>query len=149
MYEILVPAHSYLRYAVLALLLLVLVKSLMGWLMRQPYGKADNGLSLGLFIATHLQLTFGLILYFVSPQVQFVSGMMKDKTLRYWAVEHIAMMIIAVILITLARTTAKRMTDDNARHRRLFVFNFAALVIIIVAIIQSGRPLLGAVGATN
>jgi uncharacterized membrane protein len=133
----------------MALLLIVLVKSLMGWLMRQPYGKIDNSLSLSLFIATHLQLTFGLILYFISPQVQFVSGMMKDKTLRYWAVEHITMMLIAVIFITLARITAKRMKDSSARHRRLFVFNLVALVLIVVAIIQSGRPLLGAVGATN
>lgn len=143
MYEILQPLHSYLRYAVLILLIIVIVKSLIGWLGKQKYDKADNGLSLGLFISTHLQLTLGLILYFISPQVQFVAGMMKDKSLRYWAVEHISVMLIAIILITLARITAKRMADSTAKHRRMFIFNFIALVLIVVSILSSGRPLIG------
>lgn len=143
MYEILQPLHSYLRYAVLILLIIVIVKSLIGWLGKQKYDKADNGLSLGLFISTHLQLTLGLILYFISPQVQFVAGMMKDKTLRYWAVEHISVMLIAIILITLARITAKRMEGGTAKHRRMFIFNFIAFVLIVVSILSSGRPLIG------
>ena len=68
---------------------------------------------------------------------------MKDKTLRYWAVEHISVMLIAIILITLARITAKRMEDSTAKHRRMFIFNFIALGLILVSIISSGRPLIG------
>jgi Na+-driven multidrug efflux pump len=143
MYQILQPAHSYLRYAVLILLILVIAKSLMSWLGKKAYDKADNGLSLGLFIATHLQLTLGLILYFISPQVQFVAGMMKDKNLRYWAVEHISVMLIAIIFITLARITAKRMEYGADKHKRMFIFNFIALVLIIISILSSGRPLIG------
>jgi heme A synthase len=63
---------------------------------------------------------------------------MKDKLTRYWTVEHITGMLIAVVLITIARSTSKRMTDDVAKHKRLFIFNLIALVII-VATIYSGK----------
>jgi Ni/Fe-hydrogenase subunit HybB-like protein len=123
------------------LLLIVIAKSLAGWLGKQPFAKIDNTLSLVLFIATHVQLLLGLILYTQSPQVQFAAGFMKDKNLRYWTVEHSVMMLVAVILITIARTSMKKMPVDWDRHRRLFVFNASALAIIIAAILHSGRGL--------
>jgi hypothetical protein len=66
---------------------------------------------------------------------------MSDKFTRYWTVEHITAMLIAVVLITLARTTSKRMTDDLAKHRRMFVFNALALVVIVSTIIMGGMNL--------
>ena len=143
MYNGLLHAHSGVRYLVLLGLLIVIVTSLMGWLNRKPYTSTDNKLSLSLFIATHTQLLLGLILYFVSPFVQFGATTMSDKTTRYWTVEHIVGMLVAVVLITLARSTSKRMTDDNAKHKRMFIFNFVALVVIVAIIVISGRGLVG------
>ena len=143
MYNGLLHAHSGVRYLVLLGLLIVVVTSLLGWINRKPYTSTDNKLSLSLFIATHTQLLLGLILYFVSPFVQFGATTMSEKTTRYWTVEHIVGMLVAVVLITLARSTAKRMSDDNARHKRMFIFNFVALVVIIAVIAISGRGLVG------
>ena len=140
MYPGLLHSHSYLRYAVLALLILVIVTSLMGWLGKKPYTNTNNKLSLFLLIATHLQFLVGLILYFVSPFVQFNSSAMKDS--RYWTVEHVSMMIIAVALITAARSTAKKMTLDEPKHKRLFIFNSIALLIILASIAMSGRGII-------
>src|SRR6478609_7871561 len=143
MYNGLLHAHSGVRYLVLLGLLIVIVTSLMGWLNRKPYTSTDNKLSLSLFIATHTQLLLGLILYFVSPFVQFGATTMSDKTTRYWTVEHIVGMLVAVVLITLARSTSKRMTDDNAKHKRMFIFNFVALAVIVAIILISDRKLIG------
>jgi hypothetical protein len=138
----LLHTHSLLRYFVLFLLLVVIVKSLIGWLNNKPFGKADNKLSLFLLIFTHIQFLVGLILYFVSNMVQFNSETMKNDTLRYWAVEHITGMLIAVVLITAARSTSKKMTEDIKKHKRLAIFNLLALIIIIVTIALSGRGIL-------
>ena len=135
-------SHSYLRYAVLVLLIIVVITSLLGWLSKNPYTGTDNKLSLSLLIATHLQFVLGLILYFVSPFVQFNSSTMKEATTRYWTVEHLTMMIIAVALITAARSTSKKMTVDLAKHKRLFIFNAIALFIIMVGITFSGRGII-------
>lgn len=143
MYTGLLHTHSGLRYLVLLVLIIVVLTSLLGWLNRKPFTATDNRLSLFLMIFTHLQFVTGLILYFVSPFVQFGSTMMSDKTTRYWSVEHLVGMLVAVVLITIARSTSKRMTDDNAKHKRLFIFNTLALLIIIVIILLSGRKLIG------
>ena len=139
MYNGLLTAHSYLRYIVLILLIIVIITSLLGLVNKKAYTERDNKLGLFLFISTHLQLLLGLILFFVSPVVQFSGDAMKNPETRYWLVEHNTAMLIAIILITLARTTSKKMTDSVARHRRMFVFNLIALVIILVAIGMSGR----------
>jgi hypothetical protein len=86
-----------------------------------------------------LQLLLGLILFFVSPAVQFSGEAMKDPSTRYWLVEHNTAMIIAIVFITLARTTSKKMTDSQARHKRMFIFNLIALAIIVLTISISGR----------
>jgi hypothetical protein len=67
---------------------------------------------------------------------------MKDASARYWTVEHMTMMIIAVVLITVARSTAKKMTADEPKHRRLFIFNSIALIIILASITMSGRGII-------
>jgi hypothetical protein len=139
MYEALLYSHSYIRFAVLILLLVVVITSFVGWLGKKHYTGTDNKLSLFLFIATHLQLLLGLILYIVSPWVQFSGSTMKDKTLRYWTVEHIFVMLTAVILITVARISAKKMSSSGAKHKRLFIFNLIALLLILVGIQMSGR----------
>jgi hypothetical protein len=143
MYPFLLQAHSGIRYLILIALLVVIVKALMGLISKQPYGSVDNRLGLYLFIFTHTQLLLGLILYFVSPFVKFGSETMSDKTTRYWTVEHIFAMLIAVVLITLARSTSKRMTDDASKHKRMFIFNTIALVVIVATIMISGRKLVG------
>jgi uncharacterized membrane protein len=142
MYTGLLHTHSALRYVVLIGLLIVIVTSLLGWMNRKPYTNTDNKLSLILFIATHTQLLVGLILYFVSPFVKFGETTMSDKMTRYWSVEHIFGMLVAVVLITVARSTSKRMTDDNARHKRMFIFNFVALVVIVAIILIGDRKLI-------
>lgn len=139
MYEALLHSHSFVRYAVLILLVIVVITSFMGWQGKKNYTGTDNKLSLSLFIATHLQLLLGLFLYFVSPFVKFGEFAMKVKLTRYWTVEHVLIMLIAIALITVARTSAKKMASAGAKHKRLFIFNLIALLLILVGIQMSSR----------
>ena len=129
MYTGLFAAHSGVRYLVLLLLIAVIIKSLMGFLGKKPFEKVDNILSLLLLIFTHIQFLLGLVLYFVSDIVKFNDQTMSDKMTRYWTVEHTTGMLIAVVLITIARSTSKRMSDPVAKHKRLFIFNTIALIV--------------------
>jgi hypothetical protein len=113
----------------------------LGMINKEQFGVWDNKLSLYLLIFTHLQLLAGLIVYFASPNVRIGGGVMADKLARYWTVEHIFGMLIAVALITIARVTSKRMAADNDKFKRLFIFNLIALVIIVAVILLSGRGL--------
>ena len=137
MYPALLNAHSFLRYFVLILLLIVIVNSFLGFSGKKSFGKIDNILGLSLFSVTHTQLLLGILLYFTSPFVQFNSETMKSA--RYWTVEHFTIMLAAIVLITLARTTSKKMSDATAKHKRMLIFNSIALILILMGIAMAKR----------
>lgn len=142
MYTGLLHTHSTLRYAVILLIVIVVAKSLIGWLNKQPYTKLDNKLTLWMMIATHSQFLIGIILYFVSPFVQFGPNTMKDAGTRYWTVEHITAMVLAVALVTVARSSSKKLTNDLAKHRRVFILTTIAFLLIVGVLSFSGRGIL-------
>lgn len=139
MYSSLLYMHSTLRYFVLIFLLIVIVKSFMGFSGKKPFGKTDDMLGLTLFSVTHTQFLLGIILYFISSHVQFSGEAMKDPVARYWTSEHVLIMLIAITLITLARFTIRKLADDTAKHRRMLIFNSIALLLILMAIAMSKR----------
>ena len=140
--SILLLLHSITRYLVLIALIGVIIQSFVGLSQKKPYGKLENKAGLYLFIFTHTQLLLGIILYFISPSVIFNSASMKDAVARYWLVEHAFIMLIAIVLITMARITSKKLTHDAAKHKRLLIFNSLALALIIAGIAMSGRGFL-------
>ena len=143
MHSFILVLHSVNRFILLALLLTVIARAFMGMQNKSAFGNSDNKLSLFLFISTHTQLLLGLILYFVSPAVIFSGESMKNSGARYWLVEHLVGMLVAVVLITMARITMKKLSDDTAKHKRMFTFNTIALVVIIAMILQSQRCFFG------
>ena len=143
MHSFILILHSLNRFILLALLLIVIVRAFMGMQSKSAFSGTDNKLSLFLFISTHTQLLLGLILYFVSPIVIFSGASMKDPIARYWLVEHLVGMIIAIGLITRARLSMKKLSDDTAKHKRMFIFNAIALVVIVVMVMLSQRGFFG------
>jgi hypothetical protein len=100
--------HNFLRWVILFFLLIAVVQSLG----RKPGLKKT---SLWLLIASHITLLIGLYQYFTSSKAGYIfiklygfGAVMKDSAMRFWAVEHITGMLIAIILITIARGKAKR-----------------------------------------
>jgi Na+/citrate or Na+/malate symporter len=139
MHSILLATHSVVRYFLLIVLIIVILRSLMGWMNRSAYTKLDDKLSVGLFMLTHTQLLLGLLLFFISPLVIFSGAAMGDRVARYWLVEHNTGMILAVVLITFARISSKKIKDGAFRHKRMFTLNAIALLIILVMIGLSHR----------
>lgn len=134
--------HSGFRYIVLLLLLLAIIRAWADWLGKKPYSEGNRKLNLFTLISAHTQLLIGLVLYFLSPFVQFAAGVMKDNTLRYWTVEHITAMVIAIILITIGHSKSKKAVMAENKHKAIAIFYTLALVIIVVTIILSQRGLL-------
>ena len=143
MNDILVTLHSYNRYLILAALVFVLFRSYSGWLGRKPFENADDKGSLALLILSHLQLLIGLIQYaFTSTWTQTAfadfGAAMKDPMQRYFAVEHILAMVIAITLIQLGRTFSKKATDASEKHRKLAIYTTIAFLLIAGTLAQKG-----------
>lgn len=134
MYSMLTHAHSGLRWLVLIFLLLAIVNAGRKMGGSTAYGASDKRLGLFALIFTHIQLILGLILYFISPKVQFGAGTMGDALLRFYTVEHISLMLISIVLITIGYSKAKRQEADSKKFKTTFWYYLIALVLILVAI---------------
>lgn len=142
-YSIFRYLHSGLRFVVIILLVLAIVQAFAGWLGNKQYGEGNRKLNLFAMISAHTQLLIGIVLYFISPLVQFGANTMKDATTRYWTVEHLTMMIFAIVLITVGHARAKRATAPALKHRAIAIFYTLAVIVVLVAIAQSHRPMFG------
>jgi len=134
MFDTLLHLHSFLRWVVLIFLIITLVQSFAA--KNDP--KAGNNLqktSLILLIATHVTFLIGLYLYFFGDlgfKLLLNSSfgeVMKNKGARFWAVEHITGMIIAVALITVARRKVKALSFGASAW--LYII---ALVLILATV---------------
>jgi hypothetical protein len=135
--------HSGLRYVVILLVVLAILGALAGWLGKKPYTDGNRKLNLFAMISVHTQFLLGIILYFLSPFVVFAKTTMKDPMARYWTVEHITMMLFAIILITIGHSKSKKITIPEGKHRAIAIFYILAFIVVVVAIIQSQRPFFG------
>lgn len=131
-YTILVKAHSGLRWVVLLLLVAALITALRKWQGRANYSAADNRLYLFALISVHIQLVLGLILYFISPKVDF--DQISNSLTRFYTIEHTVGMLLAIVLITVGRSRSRRMSGDASKHRTVAIFYGIGLLLILVSI---------------
>jgi membrane protein DedA with SNARE-associated domain len=129
--EILVRAHSGLRWVVLALMIYAIFNALRK---KDFYAKSDRLLNMFAMVSLHIQLVIGLILYFTSAKVSFVEGWMKNQLLRFYGMEHISLMIIAIILVTIGHAKAKRASEPAKKHKTILLFYAIGLILILASI---------------
>lgn len=138
-YNILVSAHSGVRWLLLLFLLIAIFQT---FSRRGKFGDIKETKSVLIaFIFTHLQLLLGLILFFMSSKVQFSGSMMGNSLLRFFTVEHSLLMIIAIILITMGYSRAKKAPKP---FNVIFNFYVIALILILIGIPWPFREALGA-----
>lgn len=131
MYEIIQKAHSGWAYLVLIALLAAFINAVVKRASSKEFLPQDRKISLLALIATHLQLVFGFILYFVSPFGSAAFGQMADKTLRLTSLEHPLINIIAITLITIGWSKHKKATDSQAQFKSIAVFYGLGLLLIL------------------
>jgi chromate transport protein ChrA len=139
--NILVRAHSGLRYVVLALILAAIVNAIIKK-KSGTYSNGDRKLNLFAMISVHVQLLIGLVLYAISDKVNFAE-LFSSTVNRFYGVEHIFGMLLAVVLVTIAHAKSKKMEDANKKHRIIMLGYLFALIIIFATIPWPFRDLGG------
>ena len=134
LYQLLKNTHSLTAYIVLVVLCFAVINALLGVWQKRKYSKKDLRINLFALIFTHLQVTLGLILYFVTPLFQSWSAMgadvMKDAYLRKMLVEH-PFGIVAVTLITIGWSLHKKQKTDVGAFKRILIFYGIGLLLIL------------------
>ena len=130
--------HSSFRYLVLLLIIAAIADALIAMSSGKAYNKTSKLLALGALIFSHIQLLVGLLLYFLGPKglntIVHVEGFMKDSVARFYTVEHISMMIIAIALITVGYSRGKKQEESKRKYKTVAIFYGLGLLIIFAMI---------------
>lgn len=139
MYTGLLHTHNMFRWLVLIVLILAVVFALTGWIGKKEWTKKDKLTGLLLTIFMDIQFLVGIILYaFVSPITKAAfadfGAAMKNADLRFYAVEHLIMMVIALVLVHIGKAKSKKAPSPWKKHKISAIFYGIALLLILAAI---------------
>ena len=138
MYTILLSIHSIVRWFILVAFVCALIRAFYGWSLKKEFGKADKQLLLITTVLAHLQLFVGVWLYFISPIVQFFIHnfhvAVKQKEFRFFGMEHSLTMLLAIVVISIGATIARRKQADTNKFKTIAIWYSIALILILSAI---------------
>lgn len=126
--------HSGVAYLVLLALTIVIIYALIGSLSGREFTEKDRKIAMIAFILSHIQLLAGLILYFVSPlgfSLLSGGGAMADAASRLTALEHPLINIVAIVLITIGYSRAKKLEASRAKFRSIYMMYAIGFVLIL------------------
>jgi hypothetical protein len=127
-------AHSGLRWVVLALLIWAIANAFSGWKKNREYTDKDLKVHKFAFISLHVQLLLGLGLYALNWGVKVDFSQMKVPVIRFYSVEHIFLMLLAIIIVSVGYIRSKKMTETPARFRTVCIAYGIGLLLILAAI---------------
>ncbi len=143
--NILLFFHSLMRWLVLASLLYAIYRAYHGYTQKLPFTKADNKIRHWTATIAHVQLLVGIIIYTQSATVKMLTnGPSNNGDVTepvFFGIIHIALMLIAIVIITIGSAVAKRKTLAYDKFRIQLIYFSIALAVIFVAIPWPFSPL--------
>jgi hypothetical protein len=139
MYFIVLLLHSWIRWIALVAAVGTTLAAL------QNRERPMEGWGLAAMVALDLQLLLGLALYLVvSPNMAEIRAhmgeAMQNGQLRFWAVEHVTAMLVAVVLAHVGRVLARRAKTPGSKRGRILVCFGLATILILVGMPWPGMP---------
>ena len=137
MYTGLTHFHSTFRYIILLLFLMSIVLAIAGLVGNKKFTGTHLKLAKFTVMSLHIQFLTGLILYFFYSNKVFFSDMavtMGDPLRRFFTVEHIFGMLIAIVIATIGNKKIKTAKEDSKKFKRMLIYFIISLIIIFASI---------------
>lgn len=139
MYDVLIVAHSWLRWIVLLLGVAAFARGAASRFTRRPWTPVDDAVGRWFVISVDTQVLVGLVLYlffssFTMSAWRNMAGAMADAVIRFWAVEHVVGMLAATAAVHIGRVKIRKATDSPRKHFLAAIFFGVALVLMLISI---------------
>lgn len=121
--EFVLMLHSLWRWVVVVVALIALVKFALGWLQKKNPEPLDRRLLLGFTTTLDIQVLLGIVLVIL---------MALNAAVGRTAIEHIVIMVVAVVVAHLTAMWRKR--EDNTFLRNNFFDVLVTLLLIVVGV---------------
>jgi len=145
LYSHLLTAHNLIRWFLLAAAVVAVFAAASGWNGRKPVSPMLRRSGSVFVAAMDVQFVIGIILYFWLSHVtqvafQNMALAIKDHELRFFSVEHVAYMFIAVVLAHVGAAVSRRAKTDRAKYRGATIA-YSLSLLVMLAGIPWWRPL--------
>jgi len=141
MYQFLVATHNVVRWIVVILGLVAVIRALWGLFGKKEWTTTDRKIGVFFTSAIDVQLLLGVILYFVFSNwglkailEKGMSFVMAESQYRFFAFEHAFYMILAVVLAHLGSMLPKKVEASPAKFKRAALWFSLSFLIILIAI---------------
>jgi len=139
LYTVAFKIHIYISTITLLSGILTLLLSVQGWVKKRDYSQLDHWSSVIFNIGLYFQLILGFIIYFtlrttLEGALWDVPDTENDASLRFWAIEHIALMIFALFLTQLGRLFIKKATQSLRMFKASVFYYGTSLLLILFSI---------------
>ncbi len=132
-YEIIVSAHSLLRWVLMISLFVTLLIYLRKWRKNMQFFNPDKIIyliSLGIF---HFQVLLGFYLYFTSPKVHFSTTTISISIFRFFTIIHPVTMLLVSVVLTIGYFRVKTIQESVEKLRVGFWYILIGVLMILAA----------------
>lgn len=130
--------HSYWRWIVLASLVAATVTGLRGLVARRPFAPTGRAVCRLAIVVVDVQLLLGLCLYAVSPLVRSawanMAGAIEQHELRFFSVEHLTVMTLAVVAAHVGSWRARRARADRFAYLYMTGWFATSLACVLIGV---------------
>jgi len=139
MHDVVIRVHYLISSVVFLIAIIVTSWAVIGWRKERKYSQSFDKLSLVFILFLYIQLITGVSLYFfLQPENQAASISAEEiashDSLRFWVIEHVSLMLFALLLAQLGRLFIKQLSYDVKKYRAAtFYYGIAFLVVLVSA----------------
>jgi len=131
--------HTFISTNFLVIAVWLFIRSYKGAFLKKAYVRLDKLLSLGFVIFLYLQLFFGLILFSnlgSSLGSNYLNALNADKEVskRLWPIEHIVLMLFALLIANLGLIITINTKSDRSKHLNTLIYYSISLSLILISL---------------
>ena len=138
-YAMVLTIHSLVRWVVVIAGIIAVIMAYAGWFGNRRWTSSTVRLNMLFTTFLDLNVLLGFFLYFIlSPltrgALQNMGDAMKDSNVRFFTVEHLLIMLVAVVVAHIGSSRAKKAADDKGKFKQAAIFFTIAMILIFVGI---------------
>ncbi|MDR3681313.1 MAG: hypothetical protein P4L41_15210 [Flavipsychrobacter sp.] len=130
--------HSLFRWLVLASLIYAIYRAAKGYAGKAIFTKFDDKVRHYTATIAHIQLVLGILLYTQSPIIKYFmrnyAVAVHERETRFFGMEHITVMVTAIVCITIGSAAAKRKPNDRAKFKTMLIWFSIGLLLILTSV---------------
>ena len=138
-YAMVLTIHSLVRWVVVIAGIAAVIMAYAGWFGNRRWTSSTVRLNMLFTTFLDLNVLLGIFLYIILSPItrgafQNMGDAMRDSNVRFFTVEHLLIMLVAVVVAHIGSSRAKKAADDKGKFKQAAIFFTIAMILIFVGI---------------